>query len=212
MRRISYIIRIDRRRRFNPLSFQRQSSRHLHTVLRRLPLEHLSSFVHHQKRTIWPFSERQTKSSESQQQHHQQNIRIQMPKRRGREEKKDDDKFKTEYQDILNAPVGTIQPTTWQGVERLIEHVSEKENISQSFRLLDRLIVEPEANTKLSNESIYIVIQKWLTTSKQQDKPVFPPLKVWKRMDFRLYVKPEELDAVIRAGNHWVWVSFLTIS
>lgn len=185
MRRIPHIIRINRRRRFIQLqSTNNVSSRHLHTILRRLPPGHLSSVVHHQKRTIWPFSERQTKSSENQQQQQQQqNIRIQMPKRREKEEKEDDDKFKTEYQDILNAPVGTIQPTTWQGVERLIEHVSEKENISQSFRLLDRLILEPEANTKLSNESIYIVIQKWLTTSKQQDKPVFPPLKVWKRME-----------------------------
>lgn len=29
--------------------------------------------------------------------------------------------------------------------------------------------------------------------------------QIWKRMNFKLLVRPEELEMVLRAGNHWIW-------
>lgn len=30
--------------------------------------------------------------------------------------------------------------------------------------------------------------------------------QIWRRMNFRLMVSVDELEAILRQGNHWIWV------
>lgn len=128
-----------------------------------------------QMRTIWPFSESESKPKVK-------DVAIQMPKKIDAE-KKDNNKYDRKMDDILNAPVGSMQSSTWLQAEKMIEHTAETENIAAAFRLLDRLAKEPDAKTKMNLDSIFSVVHKWFSISKQKKKFTYPPLKVWQRIE-----------------------------
>lgn len=128
-----------------------------------------------QKRSIWPFALELREKAASDE------VSIQMPKKCVEEERESE--YHGETQDILNSPIGTLGESTWLRAERIIEQFSEKEEFLQAFRLLDRLSLEPDANIKLKNDSIYFVIQKWLTASQQQKRILYPVFNIWKRIE-----------------------------
>mmetsp|Transcript_41366 Transcript_41366/g.99656 ORF Transcript_41366/g.99656 Transcript_41366/m.99656 type:complete len:692 (+) Transcript_41366:50-2125(+) len=127
-----------------------------------------------QRRCIWPFPARSEEPT-------MEEVTIQMPKKYERKSK--DEKIQESVDLILNAPIGSLQTNTWLEAHKVIEHIAENEKIAEAFRILDRLVKEPNAKTKLSHEAIYTVVQKWFTMCHQQKKIVFPPMKVWQSIE-----------------------------
>jgi hypothetical protein len=172
MRRASSIIQ-----KFQQVKLDSRQFRSFHVV--NFPTsreEYQESVLSYQQRNFWLFSNRQKKYMDDQ-------VSVHMPKKYVKEDDKNHARYKTEIQDILNSPIGTISSSMWIKAERIIEHVAEKVSIPQAFRLLDRLALEHDANIKLNHDSIYFVVQRWLNASQQQKTPVYPALKVWRRIE-----------------------------
>jgi hypothetical protein len=151
-----------------------QNIRRVH--LQSLPTKYRQEFkvVSCQKRSIWPFSEHRKNSSSEE-------VAIRMPQKYVAEQK--ESKYKDQIEDILNSPIGSMRQSTWLQAEKIIEHTAEKENIPEAFRLLDRMVLEPDAKINMSNDSIFTVVHKWFTISQQKKRFTYPPLKVWQRIE-----------------------------
>lgn len=128
-----------------------------------------------QRRCIWPFPSARSEEPTT------EAVKIEMPKKY--ERKGADEKIQESVDLILNAPIGSLQPRDWLEAHKVIEKIAESEKIIEAFRILDRLSKEPNAKTKLSHEAIYTVVQKWFTMCHQQQKTVFPPMKVWQSIE-----------------------------
>eukprot|EP00980_Cylindrotheca_fusiformis_P005255 scaffold1120_cov127-Cylindrotheca_fusiformis.AAC.17 len=127
-----------------------------------------------QKRSIWPFSDSDTKSQSEE-------VSIHMPKKNVAQQK--ENTYKEQIDSILRSPIGSIRPSTWLHAETIIEHITEQEKIPEAFRVLDRLAKEPDSKSKMNNDSIFTVVNKWFSITQQQKGFSYPQLKVWQKLE-----------------------------
>jgi hypothetical protein len=119
-----------------------------------------------------------------------------------------------EIQELLNSPVGSFRPSTWLRVQRYLNYLCEQRHeTSRAFAILDRAMLEPDSRIRMSNDMVFLVVDKWLNLFIRQQKQfdhkkqyaqsshyqtklsgvrgdnnsgeqyVVPPLSVWRKID-----------------------------
>lgn len=100
-----------------------------------------------------------------------------------------------EVKSLLDSPMGSMDATQWTlATKYIVKALEEQPNdLPLAFRLLDRMAEEPDSknnNHKLTNDTVYMVLQHWLTayakhqkSSQEFNRHLYPPSTVWRKVE-----------------------------
>jgi hypothetical protein len=97
-----------------------------------------------------------------------------------------------EISQLLNCPNDKVLDTsTWVKAEACIQEAMDNDDFNLAFDLLDRMAKDPHARREMRGETIYLVVQQWLSAyQRYQNVPrgdytqfIHSPATVWRKIE-----------------------------